>query len=170
MPKLPMDYSNTHFYKIVCKNVDIQDIYIGHTTCFKTRKNCHKRVCNNPNDRSHNLPLYKFIRANDGFDNFDMILMETSKHANGLEARARERELIEQFKPSLNTTIPYRSEEEKKVIKNNWTKEHAEEIKEYKHNWHMENKDRLNETKRQKYYNNREEKLQKCKKYIIRTI
>lgn len=38
MPKLPINYSNTHFYKIVCKNADIKDCYVGHTTDFKRRK------------------------------------------------------------------------------------------------------------------------------------
>ena len=44
MPRIKIDYSNTMFYKIVCKDLDIKDFYVGHTTDFKTRKNCHKRV------------------------------------------------------------------------------------------------------------------------------
>ena len=117
MPKTPIDYSETHFYKIVCRNTDIKDFYIGHTTDFKTRKGCHKRVCNNPNDQNHNSQLYKFIRDNEGWDNFDMIWIETKQLQNGMEARARERELIEQMKPSLNISCPYRSIEERKMYK-----------------------------------------------------
>ena len=38
MPRQKRDYSSTHFYKIVCKDLDIRDFYIGHTTDFTTRK------------------------------------------------------------------------------------------------------------------------------------
>ena len=117
MPKKPIDYSSTYLYKIVCKNTNIEDFYIGHTTDMKTRKGCHKRTCNNPNDSNHHLPLYKFIRNNEGWNNFDMIWIETQNLQNGMEARARERQLIEQLKPSLNTNIPYRTLEEKKNYK-----------------------------------------------------
>ena len=61
MPRTKVDSPSTMFCKIVCKDLDIKDLYVGHTTDFKTRKNCHKRVCNNPNDKNHNLPIYKFI-------------------------------------------------------------------------------------------------------------
>ena len=42
MPRVPIDYSQTHFYKIVCRNTDIKDCYVGHTTDFTKRKNRHK--------------------------------------------------------------------------------------------------------------------------------
>ena len=42
MPRQPINYDNTCFYKIVCKNLDIHDIYVGHTTDFTTRKLHHK--------------------------------------------------------------------------------------------------------------------------------
>ena len=51
MPKKPVDYSTTHFYKIVCKDLDNPNMYIGHTTNFKERKAKHKRTYNNPNSK-----------------------------------------------------------------------------------------------------------------------
>ena len=165
MPRRNIDYSKTHFYKIVCKDTSIKDIYVGHTTDFKTRKGCHKRVCNNPKEPNYNIPLYKFIRDNDGWDNFDMILIETKSYENSMEARKREREIVEEFNASLNQVRPYRSVEEKKVYKQEWAKSKGDSLKEYKHNWHLDNRDRLNEIKRQKYKDNREEYLAKCKKY-----
>ena len=30
-----MDYSKTHFYKIVCKDLNIKDCYVGHTIKFQ---------------------------------------------------------------------------------------------------------------------------------------
>jgi hypothetical protein len=32
MPKKPIDYSKTHFYKIVCNDTNIKPCYVGHTT------------------------------------------------------------------------------------------------------------------------------------------
>ena len=94
MPRIIIDYPNTMFYKIVCKDLDMKDFYVGHTTDFKTRKNCHKRVCNNPNVGNHNLPIYKFIRANRRWYNFDMILIETQCLNDGLEAPGEKGNLL----------------------------------------------------------------------------
>ena len=165
MPRRNIDYSQTHFYKIICKDTSIKDIYVGHTTDFKTRKGCHKRVCNNPKEPNHNIPLYKFIRDNDGWENFDMIWLETKSYENSMEARKREREIVEELNASLNQVKPYRSVEEKKVYKQEWAKSKGDSLREYKHNWHLDNRDRLNEIKRQKYLDNKEEHLAKCKKY-----
>ena len=42
MPKKVMDYSNTHFYKIVCKDLILKDCYVEHTLDFMTRKSTQK--------------------------------------------------------------------------------------------------------------------------------
>ena len=47
MPKIDIDYSNTIIYKIFCKDPEIKDIYIGHTTNFVQRKYAHKNNCSN---------------------------------------------------------------------------------------------------------------------------
>ena len=47
MPLTNIDFSKTIMYKICCKNLNIIDIYVGHTTDFKKRKYCHKSDCNN---------------------------------------------------------------------------------------------------------------------------
>ena len=171
MPLKQIDYSKTHFYKIICKNTNIKDIYVGHTTDFKTRKGCHKRVCNNSNDKNYNLPLYKFIRENEGWDNFDMILIETVPMENSLEARKRERELIEELHAEINyIKKPAVSPEEAKQRKTEWTKANEDQVKEYKHNWQIENRERLSEIRKQQYQDRREEILAKCKKYYEENI
>ena len=55
MPKLPIDYSNTFFYKTICNDLGVPDIYVGQTTKFAIRKNGHKTSCNNPLSKSHNV-------------------------------------------------------------------------------------------------------------------
>ena len=94
MTRLPIDYSNTHIYKIVCKDTTITDCYVGQTTDFKSRKNHHKHSCTNENSKEYHINVYKFIRANGGFDNFDMILIETKCFTNSLEAKREERKHI----------------------------------------------------------------------------
>ena len=169
MPRRQMDYSTTHFYKIVCRDLDVKDMYVGHTTDFKTRKGCHKRVCNNSNDKQHNRSLYNCIREYGGWENWDMVLIETKALNNSLEARKREREHIEDLKPSLNEINAYRSSEELKQYKKQWSKDNEENVKDYKHNWHLKNRDKLTEIKRVKYQENKEEQIHKAKN-IIKTI
>ena len=50
MPKVAIDYSKTVMYKIVCKDLNIKDLYIGHTVNFRQRKHDHRRHCVNVDD------------------------------------------------------------------------------------------------------------------------
>ena len=79
------DYSNTIIYKISCKDETISDIYIGHTTNFENRKLKHKQ-----RSIKGSTKLYEFIREHGGWDNFEMIILETYTcknrgHASRLE-------------------------------------------------------------------------------------
>jgi len=91
MPRKVVDYSKTVIYKLVCKDVTVTDCYDGSTTSFTKRKCGHKTTCNNKASKDHNLPVYRFIRDNGGFDNWDMIEVETYNAVNKLEALKRER-------------------------------------------------------------------------------
>ena len=44
MTKLPINYSKSVIYKIVCKNPEIEDFYIGSTTNLTQRKYTHDKV------------------------------------------------------------------------------------------------------------------------------
>ena len=102
MPKLPTDYSKTIIYKIVCKDINIKDFYVAQTTDFIRRQYKHKYDCNNPNSKKYNKYVYKFIRNNGGWQNWDMIEIE-KYNCNGI-AGAWERETywLEELKPTLN--------------------------------------------------------------------
>ena len=66
MPRVPIDYSQTHFYKIVCRNTDIKDCYVGHTTDFTKRKNRHKSDCCNQRANitmSHYISLFVIMET-----------------------------------------------------------------------------------------------------------
>ena len=51
MPRLPIDYANTVIYKIVCNDLSITELYVGHTTDFIRRKWSHRNNCIYENGR-----------------------------------------------------------------------------------------------------------------------
>ena len=123
MPKKDIDYSKTIIYKIVCNDLNITDVYVGHTTNFIKRKARHKYDCNNINGKAYNYKIYTTIRDNGGFENWSMIEIEKFQDCNDInEASARERYYYELLNAKLNTNCPARN------------------IKEYRQN----NKDKIN--------------------------
>ena len=109
-------------YKIVSVDLDIKDIYVGHTTDFKRRKSEHKRTCTNA---TKNQMLYQFIRHHGGWNCFNMILIEERACANRYEAEKLERHYIESLNATLNQLMPTRTGRE-------YTVDHKEEIAEKK--------------------------------------
>jgi hypothetical protein len=109
MPKEIVDYSNTIIYKIYCKNFDITDIYVGHTTNFIKRKALHKSQCNNLNNK---VKIYETIRQNGGWSNWDMIEIEKYPCNDSNEAGKRERYWYELNHTTLNTKVPNRTFDE----------------------------------------------------------
>ena len=81
-------------------------LYIGSTTNLKRRNAEHRKRYNNPNDKAYNKPLYKFIRENEGLDNFIMVELVSEEVNNKQEALKLERTYIKLLKPSLNKQIP----------------------------------------------------------------
>ena len=55
MPKTNIIYNNTIIYKIVCNDLNIKDLYVGHTTDFTKRKYKHRLNCINFGEH-HHLP------------------------------------------------------------------------------------------------------------------
>ena len=131
MPSKPIDYTKTHFYKIVCKDTDITECYVGHTTDFSKRKSQHKRMTTNENDRHYDIYLYQFIRENGGWDNWEMINIETRSCKDSLEAKTIERECTEKLQANLNRVKAVETQEEKAVRKKQWAEDNAEKVRDY---------------------------------------
>lgn len=138
MPRIPINYANTYFYKLVCKDAKIIDFYIGHTTNFNRRKSEHKSQCIRPEARCYNMSVYQFIRENGGWENFDMIIIEDRKCDDTVEARKIERQYIEELKPLLNKSTPGR------------------EVKEQVAAYYIKNKKEILTRKQQYYLDNKE--------------
>ena len=112
MPKVPIDYSNTIMYKIVCKDLNVKELYVGHTVNFRMRKNKHASDCVYEMSKNYNLKIYKYIRENGGWSNWEMIEIEKYNCNDGNEARARERYWFEELQAKLNMTYPQRTSSE----------------------------------------------------------
>lgn len=127
------DYSKGIIYKLCCNDVKITDIYVGSTTNFKKRKSCHKYNCANEKGKQYNYKVYRSIRENGGWDNWDMVLVEEYNATTKLGLESRERHWLETLKASLNNNIP------------------TQPKKEYDNKYRVINKETLNKEKKVKY-------------------
>ena len=113
MPKTPQDFSKGLIYSIVCKT-DETLIYVGSTTNFTQRKSSHKSTCNNENDENHNFPVYVMIRANGGWDSFNIKPVKEFPCESKIQLVIEEERIRKEMKANLNTFRAYRSPEEYK--------------------------------------------------------
>jgi hypothetical protein len=113
MPKKEIDYSKIVMYRIVCNDITITDTYVGCTTNFEKRKYNHRSLAKEPTNKrkeyakyagkqSYERALYQKIRENGGWENWSMIKIEDYPCKDRYEAEKRERELMEQYKVTLN--------------------------------------------------------------------
>lgn len=188
MPVKSIDYSKTVFYKLVCRDITITDIYVGSTTDFKSRKFNHKSNCSNEKATSYNFRVYQFIRENGGFENWDMILIHRQSCIDAHEAHTIERGYIETLCAKLNCQTPGRTGLEwyednkdrirdvqavyKETIKDK-TREYAIKYREAHREksrltsieWRENNKDAIKEKAKLKYEKNKDSARKKCALY-----
>jgi hypothetical protein len=146
------------YYKIVCKDENIKDCYIGKTLDFKNRVRNHKSDCNNENSKEYNYKLYKFIRENGGWNNFDMIEIETNEY-NDKDSSFRERYWIKELNANLNIVIPLRK-------RNEWYEDNIKIISEKNKEYRKNNKKIINQKNKEYRENNKETLKEKYKEKI----
>ena len=161
MPKTPTDYSKNIIYKIVCDDLSVKDCYVGHTTNMTKRKWNHKTHCNNEKDKYYNLKIYKIIRQNGGWDNWNMVLVEKFPCKDSSEACRREREVYEELDAKMNTLRPYRTQEDDKKYDKEYREEHKEELKKYRE----EHKEYHKQYCKQYYQERKADQIQNRKQY-----
>ena len=154
------DYSNTIIYKIICKDDNIKDIYIGHTTNFINRHSSHKQHTIESHYRDYNMPLYQFIRENGGWNNFTMDIIETFSCKNKFDATIKEAFYIRTLKASLNKIIPHRT-------RNEYYVDNKSKLIEKSTKWYNENKDYRLEYAKDYSKNNKEKIAEYQKQYRI---
>ena len=141
MPKQIIDYSKNIIYKLVCHDLNVQDIYVGHTTNFIKRKQGHKKACNNQNNTKHNLKVYKMIRDNGNWNNWSMIEIEKYPCNDKNEACARERYWYELLNANMNTLCPTFDKEKKKKYNKEYRDNKKENFKEHNKEYYEANKE-----------------------------
>jgi hypothetical protein len=99
-------------YKIFCKDENNDEVYIGLTKNIINRILKHKNRCYNKNDSGYNCTIYKKIRENGGFDNYDYSIIEELDCENINEVKLRERFWIDSNNSKLNKNLPTRTQTE----------------------------------------------------------
>ena len=131
-------YQNSIIYKLChCNDLENENIYIGSTSNFRTRKRRHKLRTTNKDTHGYNVFVYQFIRDNGGWDEWQMIPIEVFPCNDKKELEVRERHHIELLKPKLNQVIPTRTQKEYKI-------ENEQKIKEINKNYYQKTKEERN--------------------------
>ena len=138
------NYNKSIIYKLCCKDINIKEIYIGSTTNFTRRKHGHKSASNNEKASGYNSNVYRFIRKNGGWINWDMVLVEKVVCDNVLSLRKIEREYVEKLGATLNKQVPSRNVKE-------YREDNKEKMKEYDKKYREYNNEKINEKKNKKY-------------------
>jgi len=165
MPRKNIDYSRIIIYKFVCNDLNVNDIYVGSTTDFTKRKNCHKARCTCEKSKHYNIKLYQMIRLNGGWYNWSMCEIEKYPCNDANEAKTRERHYCEILNATLNMICPIRTNEEiiesTKQYQTIYTNLNKETKKQYDKEYAELNKDKRKQYQKQYRQNNKD----KIKKY-----
>jgi len=154
---MKVDYSKTFIYKLCCNDINIKDIYVGHSTDFKSRNNDHKKCCNNVNSSKYNAYKYQFIRDNGGYENWKMIKLYDFPCNSKREAEAEEDKTMQELGATLNKIRAYCSEEESKKQRKEYNKEYykdnKEQLSQKSKEYREKNKEHLKEYEEKRRHN-----------------
>ncbi len=139
--------------------------YIGSTTDVKRRKIQHKYSCNKIKNREYNKKLYKYIRENGGFDEWEMVILDefnvfsiTSKKIVNYENR-----FINAFDAlnKLNSRPEYGcTYAERNITGKIWREKNKDKKIENDKIYYDNNKEKIN-NQRKIYYNNNKGEIKK---------
>jgi hypothetical protein len=160
MPRRQINYSKTIIYKLVCNDLNVKDLYVGHTTDFTRRKSAHKNACENTNGKAYNYKIYETIRKNGGWNCWSMIQIEEYPCKSLNEATARERYWFETLNANLNQIYPQRDDIEYGKY---YRASHKVEIYERNKKYVESNREKVALNKKLNYEKIRDERLEKDK-------
>lgn len=162
---MKVDYQKTFIYKLCCRDPTISQIYIGHSTNYKNRNQCHKNTCNNINHREYNNYKYRFIRQNGGYENWIMIKLYDYPCDSKREAEAEECKNMIELNATLNMVKSFITKENKKEYQKEYYQNNKEELKKNKEEYYENNKTEILENKKKYRQNNKTEINEKQKKH-----
>ena len=134
-------------YSIVCKDTNIQEVYVGSCEDFDRRLRKHKEVYNNKNSKEYNKNVYQFIRINGGWDNFKFIWLELFKTDDTIFLRQLEQIWMDSFPQELllNGRRAYATHEDRK-----------EQLRTNGKEYHKKNKEIIKENCKKHYEQHRD--------------
>ena len=141
-------------YRIVSKNQELKNCYIGKTRNLTSRIRQHKSDSINIQSRRYNLPMYQYIREHGGFENFEVINLKDIWIDGAENTSIHEQyyfELYGGFINCLNTYYPNRKARETSLI---YYYKHKEQVTEYQAKYRNEHKEQT-----VKYYIEHKEKI-----------
>jgi len=157
------NYSNAYIYHIVDKDGIVH--YVGSTSNFNSRKSKHKYTCNHENSPQYHFDIYKYIRENGGFEQFEIIpIRKIENVSNKTELCIAENDEIKKFSGLKNMRGSYLSPEKRYELnrqyhENNpeknalyckkYRESNIEKFRELQRNWEKKNHEKRAEYKRQ---------------------
>ena len=152
---MPSSHSQVIFYQIICKDLEVKDIYVGHTyNNFKSEKMKHIISCSTSTCPNRNSKLYKCIRENGGLKNWSMTIIDTHSLHEYLDALKIERKYAEEKGATLSRPYFDSCEEACEYYKNR-------DIERFKEMVHCACGSDI-----QRYYKNKHEKTNKHQAYL----
>ena len=171
-------FNNTIFgiiYLIKHKTCDDKKVYVGSTNNLKQRIKKHEEGCYYEKSKKNNINLYKYIRQNGGFNEYQFIILECYVCNFKYELHYKEDDYIKMYDNNLNSKRAYLTRGEKREKhnkmrrKNNYDKRYYDNNKEIVLNrckeYREQNKDKINEKAKKKYDENKENESMRSKKY-----
>jgi len=152
------------FYRIYNDLLNLN--YIGKTTDYDDRVNQHKSDCYNLNRDHYNFKLYKTIRANEGFDNFKIMIIDTVIfNKDDIEIKKMEQKFIELYNGNLNSNRAYVSIDDKEKYRTEYRDLNKETLNEKQKEYYELNKEKNREQNKKKCKQYYELNKEKCKQY-----
>ena len=148
------DYSKSIIYTIRSKD----NLYVGSTVNFRSRKNSHKNCIYNENSLKYNINLYKTIRENDG--EWDMQPYSKFSCNSKLELTIEEEKVRQLLKADLNSKSCGTGCSTKKEYMKQLYEQNKDEIKERHKQYYEQNKDEIKQYQEQYREQNKDEAKQ----------
>jgi hypothetical protein len=165
MPRLSINFANTQIYRFVCNDVNITNTYVGSTTNWTKRKATHKNACNNPSNKAHIFNVYQVIRANGGWDNWSMILVENYPCNGNREAEQREQFWKEHYNDNMGMNKAFITEDQNNQYYQQYRDTHKEQIANKNVEYYATNKEQINAKRRQDRATYSEQFLEQARQY-----
>ena len=170
MPKKNVDYARTVIYKIVSKDLAVKELYVGSTTDLVKRRYFHKNASTNENIKCYTFPVYIFIRANGGFENWDVIQIEEFPCKTSAQQRTRERYWLETLGATLNSSRPIKTSADVVLDKHADYVTNRDTIIEKAKKYRLDHLDQVTEAHKKYYAEHRPDLLKKMKEYRLKNL